>query len=196
MRHGKKFNHLGRKSAHRKAMLSNMANSLIEHKRLETTVAKAKALQQFVEPIITKAKTDTTHSRRNAFRYLKNKYAVTTLFTEVANKVGERKGGYTRIIKTGFRLGDNAELAMIELVDYNEIYGNEAKPAKKKRSRRSTTAKKTETPETEVATEEIVDAPAEEPKAETEAPAKEEKVEEPKAEAKEEKKEDENTDEK
>ena len=146
MRHGKKFNHLGRKSAHRKAMLSNMANSLIEHKRLETTVAKANALQQFVEPIITKAKTDTTHSRRNAFRYLKNKYAVTTLFTEVANKVGERKGGYTRIIKTGFRLGDNAELAMIELVDYNEIYGNEAKPAKKKRSRRSTTAKKTETP--------------------------------------------------
>jgi len=196
MRHGKKFNHLGRKSAHRKAMLSNMANSLIEHKRLETTVAKAKALQQFVEPIITKAKTDTTHSRRNAFRYLKNKYAVTTLFTEVANKVGERKGGYTRIIKTGFRLGDNAELAMIELVDYNEIYGNEAKPAKKKRSRRSTTAKKTETPETEVATEEIVDSPAEEPKAETEAPAKEEKVEEPKAEAKEEKKEDENTEEK
>jgi len=201
MRHGKKFNHLGRKSAHRKAMLSNMANSLIEHKRLETTVAKAKALQQFVEPIITKAKTDTTHSRRNAFRYLKNKYAVTTLFTEVANKVGERKGGYTRIIKTGFRLGDNAELAMIELVDYNEIYGNEAKPAKKKRSRRSTTAKKTETPEAEVATEEIVDATAEEvkveePKAETEAPVKEEKVEEPKAEAKEEKKEDENTEEK
>jgi large subunit ribosomal protein L17 len=185
MRHGKKFNHLGRKSAHRKAMLSNMANSLIEHKRLETTVTKAKALQQFVEPIITKAKTDTTHSRRNAFRYLKNKYAVTTLFTEVANKVGERKGGYTRIIKTGFRLGDNAELAMIELVDYNEIYGNEAEPAKKKRSRRSSAAKKTETPAAEVATEEIVDAPTEEAK-----------VEEPKAEAKEEKKEDENTEEK
>jgi len=153
MRHGKKFNHLGRKSAHRKAMLSNMANSLIEHKRIETTVAKAKALQKFVEPIITKAKTDTTHSRRNAFRYLKNKYAVTTLFTEVANKIGDRNGGYTRIIKTGFRLGDNAELAMIELVDYNEIYGNDTKPAKKKRSRRSST-KKTEAPKVDDTIEE------------------------------------------
>ena len=116
MRHGKKFNHLGRKSAHRKAMLSNMANSLIEHKRIETTVAKAKALQKFVEPIITKAKTDSTHSRRNAFRYLKNKYAVTTLFTEVANKIGDRNGGYTRIIKKGNRFGDFAHTSIIQFV--------------------------------------------------------------------------------
>jgi len=179
MRHGKKFNHLGRKSAHRKAMLSNMANSLIEHKRIETTVAKAKALQQFVEPIITKAKRDTTHSRRNVFRYLKNKYAVTTLFEEVANKIGERQGGYTRIIKTGFRLGDNAELAMIELVDYNEIYGTEEKKAtKKKRSRRSSTKKY----DAEVVAEETTEVKAESAE-DTTAEVVEEKVEEPKAES-------------
>jgi len=179
MRHGKKFNHLGRKSAHRKAMLSNMANSLIEHKRIETTVAKAKALQQFVEPIITKAKRDTTHSRRNVFRYLKNKYAVTTLFEEVANKIGERQGGYTRIIKTGFRLGDNAELAMIELVDYNEIYGTEEnKATKKKRSRRSSTKKY----DAEVVAEETTEVKAESAE-DTTAEVVEEKVEEPKAES-------------
>ena len=168
MRHGKKFNHLGRKVGHRKAMLSNMANSLIEHKRIETTVAKAKALQKFVEPIITKAKTDNTHSRRNVFRYLKNKHAVTTLFNEVANKVGDRKGGYTRIIKTGVRLGDNAELALIELVDYNDIYGVEAKP-KKKRSRRSTkkSDKKADNPASETETvEDTIETEVEDKKAE------------------------------
>ena len=135
MRHGKKFNHLGRKSAHRKAMLSNMACSLIEHKRINTTVAKAKALRGFVEPLITKSKTDSTHSRRQAFRKLKNKYAVTELFREVAPKVADRDGGYTRIIRTGNRLGDNAEMCMIELVDFNEIYGTEAKKTTR-RSRR------------------------------------------------------------
>lgn len=136
MRHGKKFNHLGRKSAHRKAMLSNMACSLIEHKRINTTVAKAKALRGFVEPLITKSKTDSTHSRRMAFRSLKNKYAVTELFREVAPKVGDRPGGYTRIIRTGTRLGDNAEMCMIELVDFNEIYGTETKKKTTRRSRR------------------------------------------------------------
>lgn len=136
MRHGKKFNHLGRTSSHRKAMLSNMACSLIEHKRINTTLAKAKALRGFVEPLITKSKTDSTHSRRMAFRKLKNKYAVTELFREVAPKVADRPGGYTRIIRTGNRLGDNAEMCMIELVDFNEIYG--AGEAKKttRRSRR------------------------------------------------------------
>lgn len=141
MRHGKKFNHLGRTSSHRKAMLSNMACSLIEHKRINTTVAKAKALRGFVEPLITKSKTDSTHSRRMAFRSLKNKYAVTELFREVAPKIADRPGGYTRIIKTGTRQGDNAEMCMIELVDFNEIYG--AGEAKKttRRSRRGGSAK-------------------------------------------------------
>lgn len=145
MRHGKKINHLSRKTPHRKAMLSNMACSLIEHKRINTTVAKAKALRVFVEPIITKSKNDTTHSRRVAFSYLKNKHAVTELFREVAPKVGERPGGYTRIIKTGNRLGDNAEMCMIELVDFNELMLQDTKPgkAKSKRSRRGG-AKKTE----------------------------------------------------
>lgn len=136
MRHGKKFNHLSRKSAHRKAMLSNMACSLIEHKRINTTVAKAKALRGFVEPLITKSKTDSTHSRRQAFKSLKNKYAVTELFREVAPKVADRPGGYTRIIRTGKRLGDNAEMCMIELVDFNEIYGTETKKKTTRRSRR------------------------------------------------------------
>ncbi|TMU57550.1 50S ribosomal protein L17 [Flagellimonas algicola] len=144
MRHGKKFNHLGRTAAHRKAMLANMASSLIEHKRINTTVAKAKALKQFVEPLITKAKTENnqttekgTHNRRIVFASLRNKYAVTELFGAVAEKVGERPGGYTRIIKLGNRLGDNADMAMIELVDFNELY-NAGKPAKKttRRSRR------------------------------------------------------------
>ena len=136
MRHGKKFNHLGRKTAHRKAMLANMACSLIEHKRITTTVAKAKALRGFVEPLITKAKTDSTHSRRTAFRYLKSKYAVTELFRDIAPKVGERPGGYTRIIRTGNRLGDNADMCMMELVDFNEIYGTETAKKTTRRSRR------------------------------------------------------------
>jgi len=136
MRHGKKVNHLGRKTAHRKSMLANMACSLIEHKRINTTVAKAKALKQFVEPLVTKSKEDTTHNRRIVFSRLRQKEAVTELFREVAVKVGDRPGGYTRIIKLGNRLGDNAEMAMIELVDYNELY-NAGKPAKKKSTRRS-----------------------------------------------------------
>ncbi len=135
MRHGKKVNHLGRKTAHRKSMLANMACSLIEHKRINTTVAKAKALKQFVEPMITKSKEDTTHNRRIVFSRLRQKEAVTELFRDVAEKVGDRPGGYTRIIKLGNRLGDNADMAMIELVDYNEIYN--ADKAKKKTTRRS-----------------------------------------------------------
>ena len=136
MRHGKKVNHLSRKTAHRKAMLSNMSCSLIEHKRINTTVAKAKALKQFVEPLITKSKEDTTHNRRLVFAKLRSKDAVTELFRDVAAKIGDRPGGYTRIIKLGNRLGDNADMAMIELVDYNEIYKLEA-GAKKATTRRS-----------------------------------------------------------
>ena len=120
MRHRKSFNHLGRTASHRKAMLSNMATSLILHKRINTTVAKAKALRGYVEPLITKSKEDTTHSRRVVFSYLKDKFAVTELFRNISGKVADRPGGYTRIIKLGKRLGDNAEMAMIELVDYNE----------------------------------------------------------------------------
>ena len=149
MRHGKKFNHLGRTSAHRKAMLANMACSLIEHKRINTTVAKAKALKQFVEPLITKSKAENnqttekgTHNRRVVFSSLRNKYAVTELFGTVAEKVADRPGGYTRIIKLGNRLGDNADMALIELVDFNEVY-NAGKPKKKstRRSRRGGGAK-------------------------------------------------------
>ena len=138
MRHGKKHNHLGRKTAHRKAMLANMACSLIEHKRINTTVAKAKALRVFVEPLITKSKSDTTHNRRVVFSYLRDKYAVTELFREVSVKVADRPGGYVRIIKLGNRQGDNAPMAMVELVDYNEIYNPKGKKAKKttRRSRR------------------------------------------------------------
>ena len=136
MRHGKKVNHLGRQTAHRKAMLANMACSLIEHKRINTTVAKAKALKQFVEPLVTKSKVDTTHNRRIVFSRLRQKEAVTELFKDVSVKVGDRPGGYTRIIKLGNRLGDNADMAMIELVDYNEIY-NAGKAVKKKTTRRS-----------------------------------------------------------
>jgi large subunit ribosomal protein L17 len=143
MRHGKKFNHLSRQTGHRKSMLANMACSLIEHKRINTTVAKAKALKQFVEPLITKSKEDTTHNRRIVFAYLRNKYGVTELFREVAAKVGDRPGGYTRIIKMGNRLGDNADMAMIELVDFNELYNGGKKEEKKTKSRRSK-AKKTD----------------------------------------------------
>lgn len=140
MRHGKKINHLGRTASHRKAMLSNMATSLILHKRISTTLAKAKELKKFVEPLVTRAKEDSTHNRRIAFSYLKSKDAIKALFGEVIEKVGTRPGGYTRIIKTGFRLGDNAEMCIIELVDFNELMLKDAKPAKKttRRSRRST----------------------------------------------------------
>ena len=135
MRHGNKINHLGRKTAHRNSMLANMASSLIEHKRINTTLAKAKVLKLFVEPLVTKSKEDTTHNRRIVFSKLRNKYAGTELFKEVATKVGDRPGGYTRIIKLGNRLGDNAEMAMIEFVDYNTTY-NAAKVAKKRTTRR------------------------------------------------------------
>ncbi|QCX01045.1 50S ribosomal protein L17 [Aggregatimonas sangjinii] len=154
MRHGKKVNHLGRKKAHRKAMLANMACSLIEHKRINTTVAKAKALKVFVEPLITKSKAVNnqtaekgTHNRRIVFKNLRDKYAVTELFGAVSEKVADRPGGYTRIIKLGTRLGDNADMAMIELVDFNELY-NADKPKKKttRRSRRGGGGAKTETP--------------------------------------------------
>lgn len=149
MRHNKNFNHLGRKAGHRKALLSNMASSLILHKRIETTVAKAKAVQQFVEPLVTKSKEDTTHSRRVVFSYLKQKDAVTELFRTVAPKIAERPGGYTRILKTGFRLGDGADMCIIELVDFNDAYtfgkvttAEKSKP-KTRRSRKSA-AKKTD----------------------------------------------------
>jgi large subunit ribosomal protein L17 len=131
MRHGKKHNHLGRTTSHRKAMLANMSCSLIEHKRINTTVAKAKALRVFVEPLITKSKSDTTHNRRIVFSYLRDKFAVTELFKEISVKVGDRPGGYLRIIKLGNRQGDNAPMAMVELVDYNEIYNPNGKKAKK-----------------------------------------------------------------
>ena len=131
MRHGKKHNHLGRTTSHRKAMLANMTCSLIEHKRINTTVAKAKALRVFAEPLITKSKSDTTHNRRIVFSYLRDKFAVTELFKEISVKVADRPGGYLRIIKLGNRQGDNAPMAMVELVDYNEIYNPNGKKAKK-----------------------------------------------------------------
>lgn len=152
MRHGKKVAHLGRTNTHRKAMLANMASSLIEHKRINTTVARAKALKTFIEPLITRSKEDSTHNRRIAFRALRNKYAVTELFRTVSEKIGDRPGGYTRIIKLGNRLGDNADMAMIELVDFNEVYET-AKPKKKSRRRSS---KKESAPAT--AAEESVEA--------------------------------------
>jgi large subunit ribosomal protein L17 len=150
MRHGKKFNHLGRTASHRKAMLSNMAMSLLEHKRISTTLAKAKELRKYIEPLITKAKEDTTHNRRVAFSYLKNKEAIKLLFGEVIEKVGSRPGGYTRIIKTGFRLGDNAEMCIIELVDYNELLLKDDKPAKKSSRRSRRGSGKPATADTEV----------------------------------------------
>lgn len=147
MRHNKNFNHLGRQAGHRKAMLSNMASSLILHKRIETTLAKAKAVRMFVEPLVTKSKEDTTHSRRVVFSYLKQKEAVTELFRTIAPKIAERPGGYTRILKTGFRLGDGADMCIIEFVDFNEPYtlgitpaATEAKP-KTRRSRKSAAKK-------------------------------------------------------
>lgn len=162
MRHGKKFNHLGRKTAHRKAMLANMACSLIEHKRINTTVAKAKALRQFVEPLITKSKEDTTHNRRVVFSYLRNKYAVTELFKEVSVKVADRPGGYVRIIKLGNRQGDNAPMAMIELVDYNELYSPKGKKAKKSTRRSRSRKAATEVTETVEAVETTTEEKTEE----------------------------------
>ena len=157
MRHNKKFNHLGRTNTHRDAMLSNMACSLIKHKRIFTTTAKAKALRKYVEPLITKSKEDTTHSRRVVFSNLQDKFAVTELFKEIAQKIGDRPGGYTRIIKTGNRLGDNAAMCFIELVDYNEnmLKDTAAKKAPKtRRSRKKSTAAVTEAPAAEAASEE------------------------------------------
>jgi large subunit ribosomal protein L17 len=168
MRHGKKFNHLGRTASHRAAMLSNMASSLIIHKRIVTTVAKAKALRVFVEPIITRSKEGTTHNYRTAFSYLKDKVAVTELFTVVGGKVANRAGGYTRILKTGNRAGDNAEMAMIELVDFNEFFEGFNADKKKSTTRRSrrggatTAAAKTSTPKVEVAEAVVEEVVAEE----------------------------------
>jgi large subunit ribosomal protein L17 len=142
MRHGKSFNHLGRTASHRKAMLSNMASSLILHKRISTTVAKAKALRKYVEPLITKSKTDSSHSRRVVFSYLQDKESVKILFDEISEKVNDRPGGYTRIIKTENRLGDNADMCIMELVDYNELLLADKEPAKAKTTRRSRRGKK------------------------------------------------------
>ena len=155
MRHGKKIAHLGRTASHRKAMMANMASSLIEHKRINTTVAKAKALKKFVEPLITKAKSDTTHNRRVVFSALRNKYAVSELFRDIAGKVADRPGGYTRIIKVGSRLGDNASMALIELVDFNDTYVTD-KPTKK-RSRRRGSKKQAETAPAAVESEVVED---------------------------------------
>ena len=191
MRHGKKINHLGRKTAHRKAMLANMACSLIEHKRINTTVAKAKALRKFVEPLITKSKAENnitaekgTHNRRIVFKNLRDKYAVTELFSTVAEKIADRPGGYTRIIKLGNRLGDNADMAMIELVDFNELYN--AGKAKKKTTRRSRRSggKKEDTSVAEVVedtnplNEDVVEEPKAANETEVEAKKSEPKVEE------------------
>lgn len=153
MRHGKKINHLGRKSAHRKAMLSNMATSLILHKRISTTLAKAKALRTYIEPLITRSKEDSTHSRRLVFGYLQSKEAVSELFREVSQKVAERPGGYTRILKTVNRLGDNADMCIVELVDYNETMLSAKEQIKAKTTRRRRTTKKAVPEETKPAEE-------------------------------------------
>jgi large subunit ribosomal protein L17 len=187
MRHGKKNNHLSRKKGHRKSLLSNMACSLIEHKNISTTLAKAKALRVYVEPLLTKSKTDSTHSRRTVFSYLQNKEAVSELFRDVAPKIATRNGGYTRIIRTGYRLGDNAEMCMIELVDFNEVYTKEETKKTTRRSRRGgkkSSEEVAEAPAVEAATEETptVEAAAEEaPEAEAameEAPVAEAATEE------------------
>lgn len=149
MRHNKAINHLGRKSGHRKALLANMASSLVLHKRIETTVAKAKALKSYLEPLVTKSKDDTTHSRRTVFSYLKDKYAVTELFRTVAPKIADRPGGYLRILHTGFRQGDGSEMALIEFVDFNEAALASAPKAEKKATRRSRAKKAEEAPAAE-----------------------------------------------
>lgn len=169
MRHRKSFNHLGRTTSHRKAMLANMAASLIMHKRITTTVAKAKALRAYVEPLITRSKDDTTHSRRTVFSLLQDKYAVTELYREVAAKVGDRPGGYTRVIKLGKRLGDSADMAMMELVDFNELMMTEKTGTKVKSSRRRRSGSKVASGETKVETPKAKvtpDAPSEENKSE------------------------------
>lgn len=162
MRHNKKFNHLGRKTAHRSAMLANMASSLLKHKKITTTLAKAKELRKYVEPIITRAKDDTTHSRRLAFAELRDKEAVTLLFGEIAQRVGDRPGGYTRILKTGYRLGDAAQMCFIELVDYNENLLKDAAGKKKTKTRRAgKKAAKAEEAVVEAPATETAEAPAE-----------------------------------
>ena len=187
MRHGKKVNHLSRKKGHRRSLLSNMACSLIEHKSINTTLAKAKALRVYVEPLLTKSKTDSTHSRRTVFSYLQDKEVVAELFREVAPKIASRNGGYTRIIRTGYRLGDNAEMCMIELVDFNEVYTKEAKTKTTRRSRRG--GKKTTNTETlveDAVVEETVETAAEESETEVAEATEEttaEASEEPAAEA-------------
>lgn len=181
MRHGKKVNHLGRKSSHRKAMMSNMASSLIKYKRINTTLEKAKALRVYVEPLLTKSKTDSTHSRRTVFSYLQNKEIVNELFRNVAPKIANREGGYTRIIRTGYRLGDNAEMCLIELVDFNELYSNEGTKKTTRRSRRGGAKKADDTSAAvEATTEDKVEATEAE---ETAAPEAEVKEEAPAAEA-------------
>ena len=183
MRHGKKINHLSRTTSHRKAMLSNMATSLLKEKRINTTVAKAKALRKYVEPLITKAKTDTTHSRRIVFSYLQDKDAVQTLFDEVAGKIASRPGGYTRIIKTGQRLGDAAEMCLIELVDYNSLLVKESKPSTgKKRSRRGSSKKSKSTTEAPVEAKETEEAVVEDAVVVEETNVEEKKETKPEAE--------------
>jgi large subunit ribosomal protein L17 len=167
MRHNKKFNHLGRTNTHRKAMLSNMATSLIIHKRIKTTVAKAKALRIYVEPLITKSKTDSTHSRRTVFAYLRSKEAVTELFRDISVKVADRPGGYTRIIKLSNRLGDNAEMCLIELVDFNEHMLNAKETTKKSRRSRRGTGKTADAPVVKAKVEETPVVKAEEPVVDT-----------------------------
>ncbi|OUT68373.1 MAG: 50S ribosomal protein L17 [Crocinitomicaceae bacterium TMED16] len=188
MRHGKKVNHLSRKKGHRRSLLSNMACSLIEHKSINTTLAKAKALRVYVEPLLTKSKTDSTHSRRTVFSYLQDKDVVAELFREVAPKIATRNGGYTRIIRTGYRLGDNAEMCMIELVDFNEVYTKEAATKTTRRSRRG--GKKSTNAETSieeaVVTEEPTTEATEEPTTEATEETAAEATEEPAAEATEE----------
>jgi len=185
MRHGKKVNHLGRTSSHRRAMLSNMATSLIMSKRITTTVAKAKALRKYVEPLITKAKVDETHSRREVFSHLQNKFAVTELFREVSAKVGDRPGGYTRILRTGFRMGDAAEMCIIELVDFNANYTQNkgSKKAKVKTTRRGRGAKKADAvkavEQPEVVTIEKVEEKVAETSVETSAQEVQKTVEQP-----------------
>ncbi|PDH47523.1 MAG: 50S ribosomal protein L17 [Bacteroidetes bacterium MED-G13] len=168
MRHRKKFNHLGRKKGHRSSMLANMACSLIYHKRINTTVAKAKALKRFIEPLITKSKSDTTHNRRIVFSRIKQKNAISELFREISVKVADRPGGYTRVVRLGNRLGDNAEMAMIELVDYNDVFSHEKKQKSTRRSRRGSKNTNESKSSNELASN------AEETSAAKEAPAAEE----------------------
>lgn len=182
MRHNNKTKSLGRVTGHRKAMLANMACSLIEHKRITTTIAKGKVLRRYIEPLLTKSKTDTTHSRRVVFSYLQNKEVLSELFGNVASKIAERPGGYTRIIKTGFRVGDAADMCMIELVDFNDIYGKEEKK-KTRRNRRGSAKKAASTTETS-AVEDAVVVEEKAPKAKKEKVAAKDTADAPKAEAK------------